>query len=334
MFNPNTDPVFSKQGSFQWSPILLAAANDFTGQSINNSPVFQADPINGSFLQTLRFKSIGTNVASVARIFVGNGLSPQQIITATGTPTGTPTAGVGSMNSGNHYAKIIPIGEGGDIGVASAESAAVAVAAGAPGKILWAWTSPGAGFKVSANRVYVGIVSVSQMGYFDVPVSSITASQTTTVLTVTDILSAPDSRICAPLVVGSVFASGIAAGTYIVNQLTSTESDGALGKRGTYTLSASASVASATCTTDPLLFMQLTSCSSFITSKRGLITLSNLSFVGEFSLPATTIAANAPVAPDLDYPINKALDPGFMIYVGLGTAVAAGWQVTAIGGKY
>ena len=56
-------------------------------------------------------------------------------------------------------------------------------------------------------------------------------------------------------------------------------------------------------------------------------------FIGEISLPATTLSATA-ATPDIDYPMNLALPPGYRILVGLGTAVAAGWSVTAIGGKY
>jgi len=65
-------------------------------------------------------------------------------------------------------------------------------------------------------------------------------------------------------------------------------------------------------------------------------TAANNSFFGEMSLPATT-AINTAATIDLDYnfPNNgTALDPGFCIYVGVATTVAAGWVVTPIGGKY
>lgn len=62
-------------------------------------------------------------------------------------------------------------------------------------------------------------------------------------------------------------------------------------------------------------------------------TATNNSFYGELSLPATTISAVAANI-DLDYPMNFALPAGFRIYVGLGTAVAAGWKITPIAGKY
>ena len=63
------------------------------------------------------------------------------------------------------------------------------------------------------------------------------------------------------------------------------------------------------------------------------LTATNNTFYGEVSLPAITISASAATV-DIDYPMNLALPPGWRIYVGLGTAVAAGWRVTTIAGAY
>lgn len=62
-------------------------------------------------------------------------------------------------------------------------------------------------------------------------------------------------------------------------------------------------------------------------------TATNNSFYGQVSLPATT-AINTASTVEIDYPMDIALNPGFRIYVGLGTTVAAGWVCVAIGGKY
>lgn len=62
-------------------------------------------------------------------------------------------------------------------------------------------------------------------------------------------------------------------------------------------------------------------------------TATNNQFFGEVSLPATTAIATAATV-DIDYPLNFALNPGFRLYFGLGTAVAAGWVATVVGGKY
>jgi len=62
-------------------------------------------------------------------------------------------------------------------------------------------------------------------------------------------------------------------------------------------------------------------------------TATNNCFYGEVSLPATTAIATAATS-EIDYMMNFALPAGFRIYVGLGTAVAAGWVCTPIAGEY
>jgi len=37
---------------------------------------------------------------------------------------------------------------------------------------------------------------------------------------------------------------------------------------------------------------------------------------------------------EIDYPLGFALNPGFRLYMGLETTVAAGWVATVVGGKY
>lgn len=71
----------------------------------------------------------------------------------------------------------------------------------------------------------------------------------------------------------------------------------------------------------------------FINNGSANTTAANNTFYGEISLPATTAAAAA-ATPDIDYSMNMPLPPGYKIYVGLGTAVAAGWVVTTVGGHY
>jgi hypothetical protein len=59
----------------------------------------------------------------------------------------------------------------------------------------------------------------------------------------------------------------------------------------------------------------------------------NNSFYGQVSLPSTT-AINTAATSEIDYPMEMALNPGFRIYFGLGTTVAASWICVAVGGKY
>lgn len=72
----NVQPIFSKAGSIQWSTTTLTTgSNTYDGTNAAAQLVCTADATNGSFIQKLRFKAIGTNVVTVARIFINNGAS-------------------------------------------------------------------------------------------------------------------------------------------------------------------------------------------------------------------------------------------------------------------
>ncbi len=72
----NTNPIFSAKGAIQWNPAILTAANTakdgtgtvatvFTGNAAGNSA--------GNFVQKLVARALGTNVATVLRVFINNG---------------------------------------------------------------------------------------------------------------------------------------------------------------------------------------------------------------------------------------------------------------------
>lgn len=71
----NASPIFSRVGEIEWGAATLAtvSAADYTGVGAHNQLCFTADATNGGFVQRLRFKAIGTNVAAVARIYINNG---------------------------------------------------------------------------------------------------------------------------------------------------------------------------------------------------------------------------------------------------------------------
>lgn len=69
----NNDPIYSKAGAIGLGQLITTATNGYDGTGANNTLVFTADATNGSFIQRLRFKAGGTNVATVARIFLNNG---------------------------------------------------------------------------------------------------------------------------------------------------------------------------------------------------------------------------------------------------------------------
>ncbi len=71
----NTAPIFSLLGDVQWGATAITTANtakDGTGTALT---VFTADATNGGFVQRIRFRAAGTNIATVARVFINNGLT-------------------------------------------------------------------------------------------------------------------------------------------------------------------------------------------------------------------------------------------------------------------
>jgi len=251
----NIQPIFTRVGDIQGGATLTTAANDYTGQSINNAQVFLSDNTNGGFVQRLRLKPIGTNVATVARVYINPGIGnlASAISAVSGTPTGTPSASGGTMLTGSYFAKIQAVDWQGVGTAMSTETASVSVT-GPTGSVAWAWN---AATGAASYRIFVGNVTNGETMYF----TSTTNSYTQTTATLTASNAGPPYQ-------------GMPGG-FINNNI----------------------------------------------------------FFGEVSLPATTSSASAALV-DVDYPMNVALPPGYKIIVGLGTTVAAGWIVTAIGGKY
>ena len=68
----NTQPIFSIAGDIEWGATALTTQNtakDGTGTVLT---VFTAN-VDGAFVQRIRFRSAGTNIATVARVFINNG---------------------------------------------------------------------------------------------------------------------------------------------------------------------------------------------------------------------------------------------------------------------
>lgn len=148
---PNNDPIYSKVGAIGQSMVLKAAANDYTGVSPYNREVFVADATNGGYLQRLRFKALGANVATVARIYINRGGINTNFAAAPTAPTGVPSSTGGTMLTGNYYGMVVAIGPGGSQSVIGAFSTVAAVT-GVTGSIAWSWIPvPGA----TKYRLYV-----------------------------------------------------------------------------------------------------------------------------------------------------------------------------------
>ena len=62
-------------------------------------------------------------------------------------------------------------------------------------------------------------------------------------------------------------------------------------------------------------------------------TIANNSLIAELNLPGTTLSETT-AQPDYEKELNIALPAGYKLNVTLGTTVAAGYQVSAVGGKY
>ncbi len=77
----NTSPIFtitpnlSTNGSTGMPAAMTTAANDFDGTGANNTLIHTAGS-NGSYVRKLHFKAKGSNIQSVARIFLNNGSTP------------------------------------------------------------------------------------------------------------------------------------------------------------------------------------------------------------------------------------------------------------------
>jgi hypothetical protein len=71
----NTTPIFSKIGKINWSSSAISAANTAKDGTGTVTTVFTADATNGSFVERVVFQPIGTNIQTVARIFINNGSS-------------------------------------------------------------------------------------------------------------------------------------------------------------------------------------------------------------------------------------------------------------------
>lgn len=69
----NTTPIYSKIGDIQWVNTIITA-NTTTDLTTGTSYlVFTADATNGGYVQKLRIRPLGTNIATVMRIWLNNG---------------------------------------------------------------------------------------------------------------------------------------------------------------------------------------------------------------------------------------------------------------------
>ena len=68
----NTSPIFTINPDIQWVDAITAAN---TTKDLTSGTIYLAFTAgaNGCFVQRIRFRTLGTNVASVARVWINNG---------------------------------------------------------------------------------------------------------------------------------------------------------------------------------------------------------------------------------------------------------------------
>ena len=72
----NTNPIFSRTPQVEWATTPVLAANTTKDLTTGTSYlIFTGDATEGSMLQRIVVQPLGTNVATVLRLFLNNGLT-------------------------------------------------------------------------------------------------------------------------------------------------------------------------------------------------------------------------------------------------------------------
>lgn len=161
----NSAPIFSREGALGRGMILKTAANDYNGISPYNRVCFTADSVNGSFVQRIRFKPLGTNVATVVRLYLNDGAPNETFAAAPTAPTGTPSGSGGTIVAGSYYGLVVAENAQGMQSVLGAQSSVVTTT-GSTSSISWSWTAV---VGATNYRLYVGNIAAqgAQAYYFD-----------------------------------------------------------------------------------------------------------------------------------------------------------------------
>jgi hypothetical protein len=69
----NTSPIFTGTPDIQWAAAALSSANTAKDGTGTVATVFTADAGNGGYVHKLVARALGTNVATVLRVFINNG---------------------------------------------------------------------------------------------------------------------------------------------------------------------------------------------------------------------------------------------------------------------
>ena len=69
----NTSPIYTRVADIQWANSAVTSNTTIDMTTGTTYQCFTADTTNGGYVQRMRFKPLGTNVATVARIWLNNG---------------------------------------------------------------------------------------------------------------------------------------------------------------------------------------------------------------------------------------------------------------------
>ena len=69
----NTAPIFTLAPDVQWSPTAVLTSNATTDGTTGTTYLIFSASVDGGFVQRVRFRALGNNVATVGRIWINNG---------------------------------------------------------------------------------------------------------------------------------------------------------------------------------------------------------------------------------------------------------------------
>ena len=69
----NTAPIFTLAPDVQWSPISVVTSNATVDGTTGTTYLIFSASADGGFVQRVRFRPLGTNIATVGRIRINNG---------------------------------------------------------------------------------------------------------------------------------------------------------------------------------------------------------------------------------------------------------------------
>jgi hypothetical protein len=73
----NIYPIYSGKGKVAWTTTAITAANTAKDMASGTTYLaFTADSTNGSYVQRIKFQALGTNIQTVARVWINNGSDP------------------------------------------------------------------------------------------------------------------------------------------------------------------------------------------------------------------------------------------------------------------